>query len=46
MTDERPYLQVPMPTPKDWYAYREWVRREEEKAQERDEDERVVIIQV
>jgi hypothetical protein len=46
MTDERPYLQVPMPSPKDWYVYREWVRREEEKAQENDEDERVVIIQV
>ena len=46
MTEERPYLQVPMPSPKDWYAYREWVRREKEKAQENDENERVVIIQV
>ncbi len=48
MSEERPFLQVPMPTPKDWYAYREWVRREEEKAKEKEnnDNDRVVVIQV
>ncbi len=46
MNEERPYLQIPMPSPEDWHAYREWVKREEEKAKEADEDERVVVIQV
>jgi hypothetical protein len=48
MSEERPFLQVPMPTPRDWHAYREWVRREQEKAEEKEnaDDERVVVIQV
>jgi hypothetical protein len=46
VNEERPYLQIPMPSPKDWYAYKEWVIREEEKAKEDDEGESVVIIQV
>ena len=48
MSEERPFLQVPMPTPKDWHAYREWVRREEEKAKEEEssDNDRVVVIQV
>ena len=48
MSEERPFLRVPMPTPKDWHAYREWVRREEEKAKEEESDDsdRVVVIQV
>lgn len=46
MNEERPYLQIPMPSPEDWHAYREWVKREEEKAKEDNEGESVVIIQV
>jgi hypothetical protein len=44
MSEERPYLRVPMPSPNDWHSYREWVKRENEKADNDKDEERVVVI--
>jgi len=47
MTEERPFLQAPLPSPRDWHTYKEWLRREEEKARDDDDDqEKVVIVEV
>tara|TARA_A100001515_G_scaffold142026_1_gene140007 strand:- start:167 stop:307 length:141 start_codon:yes stop_codon:yes gene_type:complete len=46
MKEERPFLQIPLPSPNDWQAYEEWVRREKEKARDDDDKENVIVIEV
>jgi hypothetical protein len=47
MREERPFLQIPLPSPEDWRMYEEWTRRQEEKTRDDDtNEERVVIIEV
>ena len=46
MTEERPFLQIPLPSPSDWHAYEEWARRQKEKTRDDEGTENVVIIEV
>ena len=48
MREERPFLQIPLPSPEDWRMHEEWTRRQEEETRDDDDtsDERVVIIEV
>ena len=42
MNEDRPYLQIPPPSPEDYRLYEEWV--EEQKKQQDLEEERVIVI--
>ena len=44
MSDERPYLEIPLPSAEDQRLFEEWKRRQEKDELEDDENERVVII--
>ena len=44
MTEERPYLQIPLPSPEDYRAYEEWLKKKE--IEEPEEDDRVVILEL
>jgi len=43
MNEERPYLQIPPPSPEDYRLYEEWVRGQKEQ-QDFEDEERVVVI--
>ena len=44
MNEERPFLQLPVPSQDDMKLYEEWLKRKEEA--EEAEEERVVIIEL
>ena len=44
MSEDRPYLQIPAPSAEDYEAYEEWIRQQEQKKQELEEQERVIVI--
>ena len=41
--EDRPYLQIPLPTPEDYRAYEEWLKKKEE---ESEEDDHIIILEV
>tara|TARA_R110000824_G_scaffold324803_1_gene511737 strand:- start:471 stop:608 length:138 start_codon:yes stop_codon:yes gene_type:complete len=43
MNEERPFLQIPLQTEEDYRLYEEWLRREKEEENTKDED-RVIVI--
>lgn len=47
MSDDRPFLQIPCPNSDSWdkqQEYEKWLREKEE--HEKDNDERVIVIEV
>ena len=48
MSEERPYLQIPLPSPSDQALYEEWLDRQKDKAEKEGslENERVVVIEL
>ena len=44
MNDDRPHLQIPLPSEEEHRLFEEWKRRQEEDDTDGDETERVVII--
>jgi len=44
MSDERPFIQLPVPSEDEQRLYEEWVKRQ--KDEEDSEEERVVIIEL
>ena len=41
--EDRPYLQIPLPTPEDYRAYEEWLKKKEK---EPEEDDHIIILEV
>jgi hypothetical protein len=47
MIDDRPYLQIPLPSEEDMRLYEEWAEKQKDKKQEEiDKDTHVVIIDI
>ena len=46
MNEDRPFLHIPLPSEEDRRLFEEWVRREQKKEEDKNEDERVVIIAI
>tara|TARA_Y100000296_G_scaffold49638_1_gene56890 strand:- start:309 stop:455 length:147 start_codon:yes stop_codon:yes gene_type:complete len=48
MTDNRPYLEIPVPSEEDHRLFEEWLRRhgEEKDNEKSDEDREVVVINI
>ena len=45
MIEERPYLQIPLPSEHDWRLYEEWLRqKEEQQDKEKDNDRPIIIV--
>ena len=46
MNDDRPDLEITLPSEEDHRLFEEWRRRQEEAEAEEDENERVIILNV
>ena len=46
MSEDRPYLQVPVPPEQDYQLYEEWLKRQKKELEEIDEDSGVIIIDI
>ena len=46
MSDDRPFLQIPLASDEDFRLYEEWLKKKKQKEDEENEDERVVIITI
>lgn len=46
MSEERPFLQIPLPTEEERRLFEEWVRRENKDDDGQDENEHIVIIDI
>ena len=44
MTEDRPYLQIPIPNQEDYRAYKEWLKQKQQ--EEPEEDEHVIILEL
>ena len=44
MSEERPYLQIPLPSEEEHRLFEEWARRENKDDDNQDENEHIVII--
>ena len=44
MTEERPYLQIPLTSPEDWRLYEEWLKKQAEEEEVETQKDRVIII--
>ena len=44
MSEERPYLQIPLPSEEEHRLFEEWVRRENKDDDNQDENEHIIII--
>lgn len=45
MSEERPYLQIPLPSEEQRRLYDEWIRKRAEEQEEKEED-RVIVIDI
>ena len=45
MTEDRPFLQLPVPSECDAELYKEWLKKKQEE-EDSQEEERVVILQI
>jgi len=46
VSDDRPFLQIPLTSDEDFRLYEEWLRKKKQKEDEEYEDEKVVIITI
>ena len=48
MSEERPYMQIPLPTPDERRMFEEWVKSREQKhdSEEKKEDPRVNVVDI
>tara|TARA_R110002074_G_scaffold116057_1_gene247201 strand:+ start:286 stop:426 length:141 start_codon:yes stop_codon:yes gene_type:complete len=46
MSEDRPYLQVPVPSEQDYQLHEEWLKRQKKELEEVDEDSGVIIIDI
>lgn len=48
MSEERPYMQIPLPTPDERRMFEEWVKSREQKhdSKEKKEDPRVIVVDI
>ena len=46
--EERPYVQIPLPSPDERRMFEEWVRSREKKydSEEKKEDQRVIVVDI
>ena len=45
MNEDRPFVQIPIPSPEDIAAYKEWLEKHKQE-ENQEEKERVVILQL
>tara|TARA_R100000008_G_scaffold79065_1_gene60492 strand:- start:542 stop:682 length:141 start_codon:yes stop_codon:yes gene_type:complete len=46
MNEERPYLQIPIPSAEEAKLYEEWLREQQKEEASKEESSRVIIIEL
>ena len=46
MNEERPYLQIPVPTEEEARLYEEWLKKQQQEEALKEESPRVIIIEL
>ena len=46
MSEDRPFVQIPVPSSEDVAVYEEWLKKHKQQEEDQEEKERVVILQL
>jgi len=46
MNDERPYLELPLPSDEDYIRFKEWQKNQQEEKEEKKDQGHVIVIDI